>query len=67
MRKLFILALLSAVVLTKRDTTKTGKKMARRLNEDTRNLDSDSDSDSSDSDSSDDEDGSLTRIMPRMD
>ena len=65
MRKLFILALLSAVVLTKRDTTKTGKKMARRLNEDTRNLDSDSDS--SDSDSSDDEDGSITRISPRMD
>lgn len=50
MRKVFILALLSAVVLTKRDTTKTGKKMTRRLSDDIRNLDSDSD------DSSDDED-----------
>ena len=50
MRKLFILALLSAVVLTKRDASKTGKKMTRRLNEDVRILDSDSD------DSSDDED-----------
>ena len=61
MRKLFILALLSAVVLTKRDTSKTGKKMARRLNEDVvRNLDSD---DSSDSDDEDDQ----RRIRPRLD
>ena len=65
MRNLFIVALLSAVVLTKRDTSKTGKKMTRRLEKDItdmRNLRSDSD------DSSDDEDNFRgQRIASRLD